>query len=549
MSKSRFINMAELTASKPYLKEYYIEHPTYINVSHINREEEVKTLMDIITYKVNTTHANPHCFYKNFTQPFSYAVAHYDNSGLIPYFAKMYHAKNSCFHRASIIALRYLKNKDIDHEQIQRHIMYLKNYPIAPERMGPKNIHTLNFNKIKDPFNRKMAETWVTALIMESNLALNTIATKLKHITYALNHYDKNCGLWTDDDVRICFNDILSMPIADITKQNRISAITSFFTYLAENKLILLSSAWLLSTEINLKITPNYKKTAPSEYVVSQLFNALEYADDLVLISFLILYTTGMRISELQSLKKDCLDIRDNATFIKYYQFKMKKEVSNVIPPNLVTMIQNYISSHPKKTEYLFENNFGQKIGIQVFRRRIDDFFKKQGVKNEDGTPYHFRAHSLRHLMAVRMHRYKIPYRYIQEQLHHDAPNMTLFYIEYMDNERIKKMTNWINTKGQSITPENLSLNIHKAQIETAILPNGLCTRPATLPTCQHCNTCLSCSYFTTSKEWLPTLKHQKDKLTGFIESAKRQGWNRAVVNSQRTLDLLKNIISNLEVR
>ncbi len=547
MLQNKFIDMAELTVSKPHLHDYYIKHPTHINISHIHNEDEVNTIRDIITYKVCHTHANSHCFYKNFTQPFIYAIAHYDNSGLIPYFVKHYNSNNNCFRRAAAIGLKFLKEKDISSNRLHGHILYLKNFPIAPERMGTDRYLTLNFNRIKDQFNRTVVEKWVISMIMESNLSISTIASKMHQVSKILNKYDKTCQLWTDDDVRSCFNDILSLSITDNTKKSMISSITKLFTYLAENNYILFSSAWVIASEINVKIIPHYKKTAPNEYILCQIFNVLKNADDFVKLSFLLLYSTGMRISELYSLTKDCLDIRDNATFIKYYQFKMKKEVSNVIPPALATMIQDYVASHPKNTEYLFENNSGQRIGIQVFSRKIADFCKKQGVKHEDGTPYHFKAHSFRHLIAVRMHRYKIPYRYIQEQLHHDAPTMTLYYLEQLDNERIQKMAEWINTKGQIITPEQLSISIRRTQIETAILPNGLCTRPASLPNCQHCNTCLGCSYFTTSKEWLPTLTKQRDRINGFIQTAQQRGWDKAVANSQRTLDQLEKIICNLE--
>ena len=224
----------------------------------------------------------------------------------------------------------------------------------------------------------------------------------------------------------------------------------------------------------------------------------------------------------------------------------MKKEVSNVIPPALAQMIQDYC--HGRTTGFLFENQYKQQITTGTIRRHLINFFKKHGVKNKDGTPYNFHAHPFRHLMAVRMHRYKIPYRYIQEQLHHDHPCMTMFYIEHLNEERIKKMSEWINSRGQKMTAKQLTFTIRKAQIETAVLPNGLCTRPASLPSCQHCNTCFGCNYFTTSKEWLPVLKEQEQRLKNFLNSAEKRGWDKAVANSRRTLNRLETIIRKMEV-
>ena len=542
------LNMAELTANNPTLHKYYLMHPTLIDVSHIEDESEVETLRNIILYKVDNTQASCSGFQKSFVQPFAYAIAHYDNSGLVPYFVKKYSSMNICYRKASTIALRYIKEKNINDQILHNHVIYLKNVSIAPERMSTGKVKTINFRKIKDSLNQALAEKWVISLLMETDLAISTITNRLHCLTKILNKYDINCRLWTDNDVRTCYKDILAEPYDYTRKITMLSTIKNFFIYLADNKYILSSSAWLLFNQAGIKTVQHYKQTAPSEYIISQIFNVLEEATDFVRLAFLILYCTGMRVSELQSLKKDCLDIRENAVFIKYYQPKMRKEVSNIIPPILAEMIKDYKENHFENEIYLFENFSGKKMTTGTITRRINIFFTEQGIKNEDGTPYHFRSHSMRHLMAVRMHRYKIPYRYIQEQLHHDHPAMTLFYIEHVDSERIKKMSKWINSKGQKITPEHLKFDIQRAQIESAILPNGLCNRPAMLPSCQHCNTCFECQFFTTSKEWLPVLINQKKRLEEFIASSEAKGWDRAVTNSQRTLNELNYIIKKLEV-
>ena len=540
--------MEELSVGNPKLHEYYAANTVLIDLSHIESEEEFELLRNIVISKVNHARMGGKEFNHGFIQPFKYTIARYTNTELISYFEKQHQSRKRTLHIIAAYALKYIKETNIAGQMMHEHIIYLKNVPIAQERKGPDKIKTFNFKNIKDPFNQAMAEKWILSLLMETSYSVTTIALYLYSVIYILNRYDKNCRQWTDDDVRTCFNDILSRPVINPVKQHMIAAVTNFFTFLAENHYILSSSAWTIANETKFKKTIYYKKTAPSEFVVSQLFNAIKDADDYVKISFLLLYSTGMRISELQAMKKDCLDIRENATFIKYYQTKMRKEVSNVIPPALAELIQNYIDSHPENSKYLFENPYGQIISRSTVYHRLVSFFKNCNIKNEDGTPYRFRSHSFRHLMAVRMHRYKIPYRFIQEQLHHDNPEMTLYYIEHLDEERIKKMTDWINSKGQMMTPEQLTFDIRKAQVETAVLPNGLCTRPASLPSCQHCNTCLGCSYFTTSKEWLPTLKSQEQRLKGFITSAEKQGWDKAVANSQRTLEQLKNIIMKLEV-
>ena len=545
----KILNLAELAVKNPGLSKFYLQNPTIIDVSHIHDANEIEDIANILREKANITYNNNYIFHKNTIKPFIRVIQKYDNSGLDTYCTKICNTKNLPYgiRKIATTILAYLKEKEIGDNLIYNHIIYLKNAHIAPERMGTGAYQSINCNLVTDLINRDLIEKWAISMLMETDLSVSTLTNKIRNVIHALNQQDLPCTLWTDDNVRICFNKICLWQIIKENQKRAINDVASFFNYLVENKLILSSIAWLLAEETGIKTQNRYKMTAPSEYVIAQIFNALAYANDDIKISFLLLYTTGMRISEMQILKRDCLDIRENAIFIKYYQFKMRKEVSNVIPYNLAKMIQKYIENNNIPSEYLFCNKKGNKIFNNTFRTRLKEFFKKHNIKNEDGTPYCFTPHSYRHLMAVRMHRYKIPYRYIQKQLHHDTPLMTMFYLEYLDNERIKKMSNWINGKGQKITPENLTLNIHHAQIETAILPNGLCTRPAMLPNCKHCNTCYGCNYFTTSKEWLPILKQQKERLIGFIDSAKNKGWNKAVINSQRTLEQLNKIIKNLE--
>ena len=547
MLKDKLIDMAELTVDKPEYHEFFLSYPMIIDLSHIQSDKEREDIYNIILYKMKHTNRKAYFLYKTFLLPLTYMVEEYDNSGLVEYFDKMRASISRDIHGTATTALKCIMDSNVGGRYLYNHIIYLENLQIAPERMGSHKVKTINLNKILNSSNRDAVEQWVLHLINNTDLSIYTICHKFWFVINSLNQNEKSCIYWTDDDMRTCFDNILAKNTNPNLKSNTISAVTDFFEYLVDVGIALSSSAWLMASEIKIRTDPQYKKTAPSEYILSQIFNALKNADDFIKLSFLILYCTGMRISELQVIKRNCLDIRENATFIKYYQLKMRKEVSNVIPPALAKMIQDYISNNPIQSEYLFCNRLGKRYQTNTFRQKLIAFFEKQNVKNEDGTLYHFLPHSFRHLMAVRMRQFKISFRYIQEQLHHNTPKMTLFYIEHFDNERIKKMSDWINSKGQKITSEDLKLNIRQAQIETAILPNGLCTRPAALPACQHCNTCLGCSYFTTSKDWLPALTRQKERLEGFIESAKNNCWEKAVVNSQRTLDQLNNIINRLE--
>lgn len=539
--------LVELTADNKTLHEYYLQRPEQIDLSAITIEQDVQDICNIIRYKAKNTTMGGDMFHKSFIYALKRILNEYKNDGLLQHFRHKYNSTIPYIHKTAATALLYYHAEEVNERYVYDHVIYVKNIPIAPERMGCNKVLTINCKDIKDPSNQLVIEDWGIYLLTKTGLSITTIANKVRDIIRVLNKYDKHCRNWIEDDARRCIHDIVALPIHGTTKQSILTALKDFFTYLAENYLVLASTAWIFTEESGLKIIRKYKKTAPSEYVLQQVFNSLSHANDFIKISFLILYCTGMRVSELYSLKKDCLDYRDHGVFIKYYQTKMRKEVSNVIPPNLAEMIKKYRDSNNTASEYLFCNPLNERISISTFRQTLVTFFRKAKIKNEDGTPYNFTPHSFRHLMAVRMHKYKIPYRFIQQQLHHDSPIMTLYYIEYMDKERIAKMSEWITSNGNKISKDTLLLKIRKSQVETAILPNGVCTRPAVLPGCTHCNTCIGCMYFTTGKEYLPVLTRQQKRLEGFIASAKDKGWDKAAENSQRTLTQLNTIIQKLE--
>ncbi len=540
-------DLADLTAPNKTLHEYYLQRPEQIDLSAVKSEQDVKDICNIITYKAQNTKMGGDMYHRAFIHPLKRILKDYKQNGLLEHFRIKYNSTIPYIHKAATTALLYYRGQEVNQRYVYDHVIYVKNIPIAPERLSCNKILTINCKDVKNPSNQAVIEDWGIYLLTKTTLSVSTISGKVHNLIKILNKYDKHCRFWSEQDARLCIHDIVALPMHNTSKQSLLTVLKDFFTYLAENYLILASTAWIFTEESGLKVVRKYKKTAPDEYVLQQVFNSLVHADDFIKISFLLLYCTGMRISELYSIKKDCLDYRDHGVFLKFYQSKMRKEVSNIIPPNLAEMIKKYSDSNITASEYLFCNTSGERTSLCTLRQKLVAFFKQAKIRNTDGTPYNFTPHSYRHLMAVRMHKYKIPYRYIQEQLHHDSPEMTLFYIEYMDKERIEKMSEWITSNGQKINKDSLLLKIRKSQVETAILPNGLCTRPAILPACQHCNTCIGCMYFTTGKEYLPVLTSQQERLEGFIADARSKGWDKAAENSQRTLTQLNTIINCLE--
>ena len=182
---------------------------------------------------------------------------------------------------------------------------------------------------------------------------------------------------------------------------------------------------------------------------------------------------------------------------------------------------------------------------------------KVEFVKNADGTPYVFKPHDLRHWMAKQMYDENIPAQFIQEQLHHASPEMTMAYVEFMNRRKAEKMRKFVDMNGKEspIAPmddRKCADDWHYADyvsknMNVTVLPNGLCTRPKKLGPCGSANSCLTCPEFRTSMEDLQTHKDHLERLDVFIRTADKNGWADQAKESRIIREHLKRIICALE--
>jgi len=271
---------------------------------------------------------------------------------------------------------------------------------------------------------------------------------------------------------------------------------------------------------------------------------------------FLVLYCTGMRVSEVCQLKPNCLEHVERGYFITYYSTKMKKEVMNVIPENLYNILQLKRDSIKDIVQnFLFVGKDGSAFRSGTFRPYMQRELENFNIKNPDGTVYVYKPHSYRHSIAKKMRELEIPFQYIQEQLHHLSPEMTMNYVEFMDKEKVEKMNSFININGD-VSPIKIDVKLDNDEafaeymrdfINAQILPNGVCSRPVKLGNCPHCNSCLTCSDFRTSIDNLSTHKEQLTRVEQYLEIAIKNNWEPQIATNELTRENLIKMINKLE--
>ena len=132
-----------------------------------------------------------------------------------------------------------------------------------------------------------------------------------------------------------------------------------------------------------------------------------------------LLFSTGMRVSEVSNLKISAINFGDNT--IRIFG-KGSKERIMCISDNLSKTISNYLTARSRKTDYLLVNKLGNCLSEQSIRYMVNDY------ANAVGAPLHITPHMFRHTFATELHNEDVDIRYIQQFLGHSSIATTQIY-------------------------------------------------------------------------------------------------------------------------
>ena len=132
-----------------------------------------------------------------------------------------------------------------------------------------------------------------------------------------------------------------------------------------------------------------------------------------------LLFSTGMRVSEVSNLKISAINFGDNT--IRIFG-KGSKERIMCINDNLSKTISNYLTERSRKTDYLLVNRLGNRLSEQSIRYMVNDY------ANAVSAPLHITPHMFRHTFATELHNEDVDIRYIQQFLGHSSIATTQIY-------------------------------------------------------------------------------------------------------------------------
>ena len=188
------------------------------------------------------------------------------------------------------------------------------------------------------------------------------------------------------------------------TISKKLSAIRGFSSYLNDNGI-----KNILKADDSIKVA----KTLPKPISHKNIMEALEHADSDEKLIVTLLYTLGLRISELLNL-----EVKNISNEWVRVIGKGNKQRDIPLIKSTKELLDEYLSTHNVK-KYLFEKN-DERLSENILRYKVTKVFKKISLKV---TP-----HQLRHSYATSLLNGSAPIADVSELLGHSSIATTQIY-------------------------------------------------------------------------------------------------------------------------
>lgn len=210
------------------------------------------------------------------------------------------------------------------------------------------------------------------------------------------------------------------------TIARKLATLRSFYKFLVKRGM-------MTSNPVTAVRTPKQEKKLPKFLEYEQVKRLLDTppinnwlgARDRAILE--VLYSTGIRVSELVGLNMDDIDFLGEVVHVRG---KGKKERITPISSTALQVIQHYLEFRNKRSQnnpnfdpkVLFVNKHGKRLSTRSVRRKMDKYLKMAGLDPS------ISPHTLRHSFATHMLNNGADLRSVQELLGHQSLSTTQVY-------------------------------------------------------------------------------------------------------------------------
>jgi len=213
------------------------------------------------------------------------------------------------------------------------------------------------------------------------------------------------------------------------TLARKLSSLRSFLKFLQREKILKSNPAKLLVTPKLDKPLPHFMSEEETvQLIESPKFGKINSLRDKAI--FEILYSTGIRVSELVGLNVDDVDFFGNIIKV---MGKGKKERIVPIGEQALTALKNYLDSRKIDNKFVFVNRGGTRLGDRSVRNIINKYILEQAMSQ------HVTPHMFRHSFATHLLNHGADLRSVQELLGHVNLSTTQIYT-HLTTDKLKKV-------------------------------------------------------------------------------------------------------------
>lgn len=293
----------------------------------------------------------------------------------------------------------------------------------------------------------KYIENYLDYLSYQKNYSKHTILNYEEDLIFFKDFLEEDNIKFLEleySDIRKFYNYMDKLKYSKNTISRKISSIRNFYKYLARNGDIPFNPFSLTNGPKKDKLLPKFLYYNELE----DLFDACDLSAFLGVRDRLILemlYATGMRVGELETIKITDINFSDNSIKILG---KGNKERIVYFGEYAREILDMYLKMRTDKTEYLFINNNKERLTARGVRYILNRIVDKTSL-NTKVSP-----HMLRHSFATHLLNEGCDLLSVQELLGHESLRATQVYT-HVTNDRLKDVYLKAHPRGNRKIGEN----------------------------------------------------------------------------------------------
>lgn len=173
----------------------------------------------------------------------------------------------------------------------------------------------------------------------------------------------------------------------------------------------------------------HHDRSVPED-TIDRIFTVLSDFPETLGLMYLTLYSTGLRINEVCSLRKDALFSDGSTNWLSIYQYKLRSEKQIPIPSEVSRLLKKHIASDETGSIYIFPSCKDKDKPYQAatFVKQM----QKQLLLYEETRDINFKSHDYRHTIATDLHMSGAAIGTTRAFLGHTRDDMTKQYIDHL---------------------------------------------------------------------------------------------------------------------